>query len=145
MRRAHTRARFIRSRTSSPAPPQNHGWPKMTTTLPEIAAIVPGIFLGAPLLQDNESTPTSEAQQATLDECLPLMGAVTDPSQNPFDYNESGFPHLNRDDHIDFCHENLAQFPAPFVGLDASRPWLVYWGLLSLYLLGEDVVSLRQR
>lgn len=117
----------------------------MTTTFHEIASVVPGIFLRAPLLQDNEPTPTSEAQQETLDECLPLLGAVTDPSQNPFDFNEFGFPALNRDDHIDFCHENLAQFPAPFVGFDASRPWLVYWGLLSLYLLGEDVASLRQR
>lgn len=117
----------------------------MTTTVPATASVVPEIFLRSPLLQDSESTPTSEAQRETIDECLPLLGGVTDPSRNPFDFNEYGFPNLNQDDHIAFCHENLAQFPAPFVGLDASRPWLVYWGLLSLYLLGEDINSLRQR
>ncbi len=119
--------------------------PTMTTTGAAVASAVPAVFLRAALLLDNERTRTSEAQQETLDECLPLLRAVTDPSQNPSDFNEYGFPKLNREDHIDFCQENLAQFPTPFVGLDASRPWLVYWGLLSLYLLGEDVVSLRQR
>ena len=114
----------------------------MTTATP---STMPDLFLHRPRLQDEELTLTSEAQRETVEECVPLLGAVTDPSRNPFDFNEYGVPELNRDDHIDFCHENLAQFPAPFVGLDASRPWLVYWGLLSLYLLGEDATSMRQR
>ena len=110
-----------------------------------MASAVPDIFLRPPLLQDNETTQTSEVQRQTIEECLPLLGAVSDPSKNPFDFNEYGVPELNREDHVDFCHENLAQFPSQFVGLDASRPWLVYWGLLSLWFLGEDITSLRER
>ena len=117
----------------------------MNTTLPVAPSMVPELFLRAPPLQDNESTLTSQAQQKTLDECLPLLRAVTDPSRNPFDFNEFGFPELNRGDHIDFCHDNLAEFAAPYVGLETSRPWLLYWGLLSLHFLGEDVTDMRQR
>jgi protein farnesyltransferase subunit beta len=106
---------------------------------------VPDHFLRPPLLHDDEVTQTSEAQQETVEECLPLLGAFTDPARNPFDFNEYGVPELKREDHVDFCLENLAQFPAQFVGLDASRPWLVYWGSLSLHLLGEDITPMRQR
>lgn len=107
--------------------------------------IVPDLFLHPSLPHDEESTNTSEAQKETVNECLPLLNAICDPTQNPFDFNEFGVPELKRDDHIDFCHQNLSEFPAPFVGLDASRPWLVYWGLLSLHLLGQDVTPFSKR
>jgi protein farnesyltransferase subunit beta len=29
--------------------------------------------------------------------------------------------------------------------MDASRPWMVYWALAGLSLLGEDVTRVRQR
>jgi protein farnesyltransferase subunit beta len=102
-------------------------------------SVVPALYLSPPLLRDDEVTKTTEAQDGTLNECLPLLNGISDPRRNPFDFNEFGVPELMREDHIDFLHENLSEFPAPFVGLDASRPWLVYWGLLSLHLLGEDV------
>jgi len=31
------------------------------------------------------------------------------------------------------------------VGVDSSRPWMVYWALMGLHLLGEDVVPFRSR
>lgn len=111
----------------------------------DFPARVPQHFLRGPPLQDDLTTPTSEVQEKTLEECLPLLGAAGDATRNPFDFNEFGLPELRRDDHVDFLHENLSQFPARFVGLDASRPWLAYWGLMGLYLLGEDVTVMRRR
>ena len=111
----------------------------------DFPAMVPAHFLQRPPIQDDLSTSTSEAQEETLKECLPLLRAAGDPSRSPFDFNEFGMPELRREDHVDFLHDNLSQFPAPFVGLDASRPWLAYWGLMGLYLLGEDVTPMRQR
>ena len=119
--------------------------PGTMTATDEFPSKVPPHFLGRPPLQDDLATPTSEAQEKTLEECLPLLRAAGDPSRNPFDFNEFGMPELRREDHVDFLHDNLSQFPAPFVGLDASRPWLSYWGLMGLYLLGEEVTPMRQR
>lgn len=96
-------------------------------------------------LVDTLETATSKAQEATLKECLPLLNGITDPKRNPFDFNEFGIPTLERENHIAFLHENLAEFPAPFVGIDASRPWMVYWGLFALYMLGEDTTPFRAR
>jgi hypothetical protein len=47
--------------------------------------------------------------------------------------------------HIDFLRDALGEHPAPFVGIDASRPWMVYWSLMGLHLLGEDVTDYRTR
>ena len=80
-----------------------------------------------------------------MNECLPLLNGIDDTSRSPFDFNEFGLPKLERRDHIGFLHENLAEFPAPFVGIDASRPWMVYWALLALHMLGEDVTLFRSR
>jgi protein farnesyltransferase subunit beta len=113
--------------------------------LRDFPAKVPYHFLQMPPLQDELTTPSSEVQDDTLAECLPLLRAAGDPSRSPFDFNEFGLPELRREDHIDFLHENLSQFPAPFVGLDASRPWLAYWGLMGLYFLGEEVTIMRRR
>jgi len=106
---------------------------------------IPWYFLQPPILQDPLATQTSSLQQQTVQECLPLLRGVDDLTRSPFDFNEYGIPKLEREDHINFLHQNLAQFPAPFVGVDASRPWMVYWGLIGLYLLGEDVSALRAR
>lgn len=147
MRGRHLRVRFKRSRKllEDQLSSEELSSKMASSEIPGLDSMVPNFFLRPPLLQDNDSTPTSEAQLDTIEECLPLLGAITDPTRNPFDFNEYGVPDLQREDHIDFCHQNLAQFPAPFVGLDASRPWLVYWSLLSLHLLGEDVSFMRQR
>ncbi|KAK7899896.1 CAAX farnesyltransferase (FTase) subunit beta [Exophiala xenobiotica] len=114
-------------------------------TSESFSSSMPAYFRQPPALVDGLETETSKLQSATLDECLPLLMAVDDPSRTPFDFNEFGLPSLEREDHANFLHENLAEFPAPFVGIDSSRPWMVYWALLGLYLLGEDVSPFRAR
>jgi protein farnesyltransferase subunit beta len=111
----------------------------------DFPALVPHHFLKPCPLEDELTTNSSEVQQETVEECLPLLAAAGDPSRNPFDFNEFGVPELRKEDHIAFLQQNLSEFPAPFVGLDASRPWLVYWGLLGLYFLGEDITIYRKR
>ncbi|RMZ82773.1 hypothetical protein DV738_g1494, partial [Chaetothyriales sp. CBS 135597] len=106
---------------------------------------IPSYYLTEPPLIDDLTTKTSELQQDTIDECLPLLQAALDASQDPNDFNASGVPELRKSDHIAFLEDSLATFPARFVGLDASRPWMVYWALLGLHLLGEDVSQQRQR
>ena len=106
---------------------------------------VPDLFLRPPLLNNDLETQTTQAQVETLDECLPLLGAINNPTRSPFEFNDFGVPELRTEDHIDFLHQNLAQFPAQFVGIDASRPWMVYWALLSLHLLGQDVSVMQDR
>lgn len=151
MQRQRTRARFVRqSGRSSTATTSTSTVTKSRSTSSMAGTNgssfgVPPTFLNPPLLQDNIQTQTSDAQEATIRECLPLLGAALNPARSPFDFNEFGVPELRREDHVDFLHENLAEFPAPFVGLDAARPWLVYWGLMGLFFLGEDVSAMRQR
>src|SRR5271169_7151969 len=56
-------------------------------------------------------------------------------------------PPLDKDRHITFLTRLglQTQLPRPFVALDASRPWMMYWTLCALKLLGEDITPHRQR
>lgn len=56
-------------------------------------------------------------------------------------------PPLDKDRHINFLtHLGLQpQLPRAFVALDASRPWMMYWTLCALKILGEDITPHRQR
>jgi len=118
--------------------------PDMAHNEPSATAI-PSHFRSAPILKDSLVTPTSSAQSETVHECLPFLKGIDDPSRNPFDFNEHGVPRLDREGHIEFLQGALGEFPAPFVGIDSSRPWMVYWALMGLHLLGEDVTPFRSR
>lgn len=49
---------------------------------------------------------------------------------------------MNRDAHISYLLNGFRTgFPSTYVSLDASRPWLVYWSLHSLDLLGFDLTE----
>lgn len=107
-------------------------------------AVPPHLCRWPPII-DQWSTQTSELQAQTIEECLPLLKAVNSPTSNPFDFDEHGLPFLHRQTHIEFVLNGLEPLPAPFVAMDASRPWLMYWSLLSLYIMGEDVAAFRSR
>ncbi|KIW89170.1 uncharacterized protein Z519_10022 [Cladophialophora bantiana CBS 173.52] len=106
---------------------------------------IPPYFRQPPPLLDTLETETSTVQNETVNECLPLLNGINDPSRGPFDFNEFGLPCLEREAHIGFLKQSLDEYPAPFVGIDASRPWMVYWALVGLYMLGEDVSVFRAR
>ncbi|KAI4215864.1 MAG: hypothetical protein LQ351_001852 [Letrouitia transgressa] len=103
---------------------------------------VPDTFTSPPPIQDSLHTQTSSLQDETIHECLPfLAGSVG----SLFEYNEYGVPGLAREEHIRFLHDSLNTLPAAFVAYDAARPWIIYWALTGLCLLGEDVTPYRER
>jgi protein farnesyltransferase subunit beta len=106
---------------------------------------IPLTFSTPPLIKDSLVTATSSAQDENVQETLPWLTATADSTRHPFEYNEYGVPRLDRLQHIEFLKNGLEEFPASFVSLDASRPWMVYWALNGLYLLGEDVTQYRTR
>lgn len=103
------------------------------------------LFYGLPPIVDDHSTRSLELQQQTVRECLPLLIGTKGSLHGTVDFDEFGRPQLTRDLHVDFAHDTLGGFPAAFVGIDASRPWFIYWALTSLYLLGEDQTAYRSR
>lgn len=107
-------------------------------------SIPPHLRQPAPI-QDELATETSAAQQDTVAECLPFLMGMGNPSRSLFDFNEHCVQRLDRHGHIQFLHQSLEKFPATFVAVDSSRPWMVYWALMGLWLLGEDVTQYRGR
>ena len=67
---------------------------------------------------------TSEEQNATERAVMECLGELGDRE-----------PSLHRDDHVSFLLSGLDRLPRQFSGLDASRPWFVYWISHSLDLL----------
>lgn len=102
----------------------------------------PRLFTSWPPIRDELETESSDLQDETVQGCLPFLnGSIGLPQ----DYNEYGLPSLARDKHIQFLHSTLEMMPAAYVGFDASRPWIIYWALTALSLLGEDVGPYRDR
>lgn len=103
---------------------------------------IPDLFTKLPPIRDNLNTETSIIQDQTVQDCLPLLADSCDPSERE---TRNGVPKLARQEHIEYLHESLRDLPAGFVSLDASRPWILYWALTGLSLLGEDVGIYSER
>ena len=94
----------------------------------------PPLFSEFPPIRDALETNSSKVQDETIEECLPFL---TEPQ---LDLNVFGIPQLRRKQHVTFLRHALEnKYPANFVSIDASRPWIPYWALTGLSLLGEDV------
>ncbi|KAL8850792.1 MAG: hypothetical protein Q9221_004290 [Calogaya cf. arnoldii] len=100
------------------------------------------IFTTWPPIRDELKTETSDLQDKTIQQCLPLLLGYDSSS---VDYDCNGLPKLDRAKHARFLHRSLQPLPAVAVGFDASRPWMVYWALTALNILGEDVTPYRER
>ncbi|KAL8948562.1 MAG: hypothetical protein Q9222_005258 [Ikaeria aurantiellina] len=95
-------------------------------------------------IRDELETETSQLQDETIQECLPYLARCL--SSDPDEQSDfTTLPTLARDEHIQFLHRSLGTMPSAFVGYDAARPWIVYWVLTALSLLGEDVSQYRER
>lgn len=106
-----------------------------------LAPEVPPLFTSKPPIRDRLHTDTSLLQDQTIADVLPFLkeGGASDRC------NAHGIPHLDRERHSKFLHRQLGQLPGMFTMVDPSRPWLFYWCLNALTLLGEDVVDYRER
>ena len=102
---------------------------------PAMPPTPPEVFSRLPELRDTHATATSDEQDRTCSSVLPLVSSRLNP-----------LPPLNRAAHIDFLESGLdGPLPSYMVMLDASRPWIVYWCLNGLALLGVDVAQYRDR
>lgn len=106
---------------------------------------VPELFTSLPPIRDVLSTETSSVQDRTVQACLPYLTGTIESRKSPVEFYAHGVPRLEREKHIAYLHGSLGKLPAGFVAADASRPWLLYWALMGLYLLGEDVSRYRDR
>lgn len=104
---------------------------------------VPSIHTSLPPIRDALSTESSDSQNETIEECLPYLAGIG--IRSLFDYNGHGIPSLDREKHIEYLHDRLGELPSAYVAYDAARPWLLYWTLVGLCLLGEDVDQYRSR
>lgn len=124
-RKAYQQIRFIRIR---PGRSVKHLQMKME---------ISGNATDRGVLHDDLETDSSQLQEATVRECAPYM--------SPYLGWDGPLPSLDSEQHIDFLLSHLQCLPPQYVGYDASRPWLVYWSLMGLHLLGQDISEYRAR
>lgn len=109
----------------------------------DLADLPPWLDLNSLFLQnDSLSTTSSEAESKVTNECLPYLLGDED---THLPRNSHGLPKLRRVEHAAFLRSNLARLPAPYVAMDASRPWMFYWVIAGLSFLGEDVSMYKER
>ena len=101
---------------------------------------VPELFTSLPPIKDGLVTNTSIAQDETARHCLPLHAGT---NRSLFKLNLHGIPRLNQEDHVEFLTDAIQN--AKHIPYDALRPWLVYWSLIGLSVLGEDLEKWRDR
>jgi Prenyltransferase, beta subunit len=103
---------------------------------------IPALFTQPPPIRDPLITETVDLQNATLEKCLPFLKGIHSAQK---DFNVYGVPALQRDIHAGFLYDALEDYPSGFVAMDASRPWIVYWALAGLAMLGEETTRFRER
>lgn len=101
---------------------------------------VPKLFASLPPIRDPLVTGTSRSQDETAAQCLPFH---TGASRSIFDLTSHGIPRLNRENHVEFLSDIIQT--ARHVAFDPLRPWVIYWSLTGLAVLGEDLAQWRDR
>lgn len=104
---------------------------------------VPSVFCEQRAIRDQLDTETRRLQDETVLSCLPYLRGTDKTVRDCL--NAHGVAWLQRDHHIEYLYDSLEDYPGSFVSFDSSRPWLSYWGLAGLALLGEDVTKYRHR
>lgn len=101
---------------------------------------VPDLYTTLPPIKDTLTTDTSISQDNVIQRCLSHLSAA---GRSVFSVNGQGIPSLEREDHIDFLHYTIEN--ARYIPYDSVRPWVLYWSLTALSLLGENVETYQQR
>ena len=101
---------------------------------------LPELFTSLPPINDTLVTDTSCSQEEAAEQCLSCHAGTT---TFGFDRNPQGIPRLNHEDHVEFLSDNIQN--ARYTAYDALRPWIIYWSLTGLSVLGEDLTQWRDR
>ncbi|WVQ81223.1 hypothetical protein IAT38_003345 [Cryptococcus sp. DSM 104549] len=105
----------------------------MATTFAPSVYTIPS----TPLPSNSHPTDTL-TEQAETERLISQLFTVTAPPDSNLSTSSSGVSPtaLRKHEHTSFLAKTFFKLPAKFVGLDASRPWLVFWTVHSLDLLG---------
>ena len=101
---------------------------------------VPELFTSSPPIRDPLITETSRSQDETAESCLPFHAGT---SGSSLQLNAQGIPRLNHEAHVEFLSYRIQN--AKYIPYDALRPWVIYWSLTGLGVLGEDLTGWRDR
>lgn len=89
-----------------------------------------------PLPSNGVYTDTLLEQRDTEDRLSDVLSDVA-PALVPREpATAGGTTTLRKAEHALFLHSMFYRLPAPYVSLDASKPWLMYWTVHSLDLMG---------
>lgn len=103
---------------------------------------------------DDEGFPTTtSSEQCDCEKiCFPLLEklycfdkAVLDKYKREGLLNVDTEIRLQRRRHIEYLLSNLEHLSQGFVTLDASRPWIIYWIIHSLFLLDTEIKVYHNR
>jgi protein farnesyltransferase subunit beta len=87
-----------------------------------------------PLPSNSHPSDTLEEQDETERLISQLLHTIAPPA--PAGTELAGGTTLRKAEHAGYFQQLLFRLPPGFVSLDASKPWLMYWTLHSLDLLG---------
>ncbi|KAF2104270.1 terpenoid cyclases/Protein prenyltransferase [Rhizodiscina lignyota] len=99
---------------------------------------LPALYTSLPPLRDSLVTESSRLLDQTAAECMPYLTLTKFKTR---DLNSHGLQKLRRARHIEFANDSLEELPGYMVVLDASRPWMGYWGIAALSMLRVDLVE----
>lgn len=86
---------------------------------------------------DDQDDSSSAVSSSTSD--VPSYAPWIKTNSGNKDGHFRNLPRLNCDAHISFLRDKLGSYPWYYAAMDASRPWVFYWALNGLVLLGVDV------
>ena len=101
---------------------------------------IPELFTSLPPIRDPLVTATSLSQDETAEYCLSFH---TGTSGSLLDLNSQSIPRLNQEDHVRFLRDAIQN--AKYIPYDALRPWVIYWSLTGLSVLGADLTEWQDR
>lgn len=129
--------RTTRLSSFTPAPRTHQADPLLTPTSTLEAAVLTAPWVSTP----SDGVPTSETLRLQHEAEQVISSLLTEHLQASVD------PLLHKDSHSTYL-TRLLKVPLPkhFTGLDASRPWLLYWTMHSLALFdGELDTQAKER
>jgi protein farnesyltransferase subunit beta len=81
----------------------------------------------------------SQSTQALDDTYRAVLQALQHAGFSDFEDIAAALPELDVPSHKRYCLQKLEALPASFTALAASRPWLLFWSLRALSLLGHEL------
>ena len=119
-----------------------HTWREQSRTEQDVTHLL-SMYTPSPA-----ATPTASLFSHILSPSSPTTSSVLLPEEeeeeeeddNPVGLSTTSL-HLNRRGHAGFASSGLGVLSSGYQSLDASRPWIAYWCLLSLDVLGSSAIT----